>query len=162
MSQPRSRMADCLPDLMIDVAAGVKTVGEYIGSEKRINKRHDYAALVGLIFLRRDGSTGRPVAARSKNLSATGICVTTREPVEIGQRGAVQLIRSNGTTAVVGVRVQHCHCFGELAGCEMGLQFVPVPRGLSTADFLDEQQKLKYMDPILASQPPAPARKRSA
>ena len=88
------------------------------------------------------------ILLRAKDISRGGIRVVGRQQVVEGRMGAVQLVRSNGQVALIGIRVQHCERLDGSTGYEMGLQFAPLPAGLSPDDFLDDQN-MKLLDPLL-------------
>ena len=134
-------------DRLIDLAEKTKTVATPT-EERRTTKRLDYDALVALILLTPEGEKTAPILLRAKDISRGGIRVVGRQQVESGQSGAVQLVRSNGQVALIGIRVQHCERLDGSTGYELGLQFAPLPAGLSPDDFLDDQ-RLKLLDPLL-------------
>ncbi len=134
-------------DRLIDLAAATTTT-EAPAQERRTTKRLEYDALVAIILLTPEGEKAKPTLLRAKDISRGGIRVVGRHQVESGQSGAVQLVRSNGQVALIGIRVQHCERLDGSTGYELGLQFAPLPAGLSPDDFLDDQ-RLKLLDPLL-------------
>jgi hypothetical protein len=68
-----------------------------------------------------------------------------------GIEGAVQLVRSDGRTALIGVRSAYCRYIGGMMH-ETGLRFVPLPGRLRVDSFLDNRQRLK-VDPQLRRAP---------
>ncbi len=134
-------------DRLIDLAATTTTT-EAPTEERRTTMRLDYDALVAIILLTPEGEKAKPALLRAKDISRGGIRVVGRHQVESGQSGAVQLVRSNGQVALIGIRVQHCERLDGSTGYELGLQFAPLPAGLSPDDFLDDQ-RLKLLDPLL-------------
>ncbi len=134
-------------DRLIDLAEKTKTVATST-EERRTTKRLDYDALVAMILLTPEGEKSAPILLRAKDISRGGIRVVGRHHAESGRMGAVQLVRSNGQVALIGILVQHCQHLDGSTGYEMGLQFAPLPAGLSPDDFLDDQ-RMKLLDPLL-------------
>ncbi len=134
-------------DRLIDLAAATTTT-EAPSEERRTTKRLEYDALVAIILLTPEGEKADAILLRAKDISRGGIRVVGRHHAESGRMGAVQLVRSNGQVALIGILVQHCQHLDGSTGYEMGLQFAPLPAGLSPDDFLDDQ-RMKLLDPLL-------------
>ncbi|MHC4948985.1 MAG: PilZ domain-containing protein [Planctomycetota bacterium] len=139
--------ADSHADDLIDVAAGVKTVDD-LDTEKRRQERHPYEGLVAIVLLASDGERSRPVVVRAKDISVGGICVVSRQMLHPDSRGAIQMVRSDGTRALVGVQVRFCRYAGAMRH-ETGMEFTALPEGLTAEDFVDESGQMVVLDPLL-------------
>ena len=128
-------------DRLIDLAAGLKS-GEVASDERRSRQRVPYDATVALILLGPDGYRSEPILLRAKDISAGGVCVISRNMIHVGAAGAMQLVRSDGRAALVGVQVRHCRYVGKMQH-QTGLQFSDMPEGLSPKDFLDQDGRMK-------------------
>ncbi|MCZ6834139.1 MAG: PilZ domain-containing protein [Planctomycetota bacterium] len=131
---------------IIDKATGSSENAEK--KERRGQKRHPYELLVGLILVDEQGQCSDSIVLRAINLSPGGVCLSSRQALEPGQQGVVQLMRTNGTYALAGVEIRHCH-YIEDQNHIVGLQFKPFPKGLKRESFLDEQGHLRLFDPLL-------------
>ena len=138
-----------ITDQLIDCASGNASACE-IASDRRTQKRHPYSLLVGLILHDENRNLMPPLLLRAKDLSVGGIGVRSREPIEAGRKGVLQLVRSNGNLALAGVEVMHCRYYKDLEHI-VGLSFIPMPPGFRTEDFLDDQGRLALFDPLLRS-----------
>ena len=87
---------------------------------------------------------------RARDLSVGGISLSSREPLDVGTKGVLQLVRSNGNLALAGVEVMHCRYVKDLEHL-VGMSFIPMPPGFRTEDFLDDQGHLTLFDPLLQS-----------
>lgn len=137
-------------DRLIDIASGVAPATlEPVTDERRVASRHPYNALVAVVLTSADGTGSRPMLLRTRNISMGGLCVVSRHMLHPETTGAVQLVRSDGTMAVVGVRVTHCRYVGNMEH-ETGLRFIPLPSMASIERFFDErEQRLRLADPLL-------------
>lgn len=143
MSEPENQITDQL----IDIASGALPAPVEI-DERRAKDRQSYQSLIGLIFANDDGTLADPLVLRAKNISLGGLCLVSRELIAEGRQGVLQLVRSNGKLALAGVEVRYCKYVFDLEH-EVGLQFVPMPEGLKTEDFLDENGRVKLFDQLL-------------
>ena len=136
-----------LADYFIDAAEG-KRSGAVAGSDRRIKKRVPYNALVAIVLVGPTGQRGQPIVLRAKDLSLGGLCVLSRTMMYPGSRGAVQLVRSTGDVALVGVEVRHCRYSGDMQH-QVGLQFVPMAAELASDSFLAQTGRMALLDPSL-------------
>ena len=132
-------------DRLIDLAAGFKPGGR-ASDERRDRQRVPYDATVALILLGPGGFRSEPILLRAKDISAGGICVVSRNMIHVGAAGAMQLVRSDGRAALVGVQIRHCRYVGQMLH-QTGMQFTDMPEGLSPLDFLDRQGRMKILVP---------------
>lgn len=132
-------------DQLIDVLSGRS---RSVPRERRAHYRHPYSAVIAVVLVGADGTRSQPMALRAKNISLGGVGVIGRQMMHPGQKGAIQLVRSDGSTAVVGVQVKHCRYVGGMDH-ESGLQFMPMPQGIEPDDLLDGSNRLKLMHPSL-------------
>ncbi len=143
-----------ITDRMIDAAASGRTSEEF-PDEKRARKRHTYLNEIALVLITPTGEHSPPMVLKARDISAGGICVISRPMIYPGSIGAVQLVRSDGKTALVGVTVQYCRYEGSMEH-HTGLQFTPLSEKISASDFLDRNGSmpdLKTLQP--GAQPPA-------
>jgi len=132
-------------DRLIDIASG-GTSGPSGSDERRSRERVPYDATVALILLGPDGYRSEPMLLQAKDISAGGICVISRNMIHVGALGAMQLVRSDGRAALVGVQVRHCRYVGQMLH-HTGMQFTDMPDGLSPKDFLDREGRMKILIP---------------
>ncbi|UCD73950.1 MAG: PilZ domain-containing protein [Phycisphaerales bacterium] len=132
-------------DRLIDIAAGVKASKSAV-EERRSRDRVPYDATVALILLGPDGYRSDPMLLRAKDISVGGISVISRNMIHVGAAGAIQLVKSDGRAALVGVEVRHCRYTGRMTH-ETGMRFTPIPEGLAPCDFLDRQGRMKILIP---------------
>jgi hypothetical protein len=124
-----------ITDRLIDTAAGLRPQDK-VGDERRGKKRHAYDARIVLILITPAGERSRPMLLQARDISMGGMCVVSRQMIHPGLNGALQLVRSDGRTAVVGVSVRYCRYAGRMEHYT-GLQFGPLPAGLAAGDFPD-------------------------
>lgn len=144
-----SETSQAITDQLIDCASGITSACD-IASDRRNQKRHPYSLLVGLILHDENRNLMPPLLLRANDLSVGGIGVCSREPIEVGRKGVLQLVRSNGNLALAGVEVMHSRYCKDLEHI-VGLSFIPMPPGFRTEDFLDDQGRLALFDPLLRS-----------
>jgi hypothetical protein len=143
---PVSEKQPNLADQFIDIAAGFAEPTAI--DERRARKRVDYDALVALVLIGPTGGRGQPQVVRAKDLSLTGIGVVSRHMMYPGSQGALQIVRSDGRAALVGVQVRHSRYIGNMEHYT-GLKFVPLPTDISPMDFLDRHGRMALLDPAL-------------
>lgn len=105
--------------------------------ERRGAKRHAYDGRVAIVLLSETGSPAPPALLRGRNISAGGLCVISRQMIHPGTVGAVQMVRSDGSSALVGVTVRYCVYVGNMRHFT-GLEFMPLPSAITPADFVDQ------------------------
>lgn len=103
-------------------------------TENRNNDRHPYNGFVVLILLDQTGNASSPLLLRAEDISTGGIGIVSRHMFHIGSIGAVQMLRSDGKTALIGVKVKHCRYTGDMRH-HSGLEFIPVPARIKEAHF---------------------------
>lgn len=133
-------------DQLIDIASGA--VNAASADERRARRRLNYEALVALVLIGPTGSRGQPQVVKAKDLSITGIGVVSRHMMYPGSQGALQIVRSDGRAALVGVQVRHSRYIGNMEHYT-GLKFIPLPSGISTRDFIDRHGRMVLLDPAL-------------
>jgi len=135
-------------DHLIDAATGAAPAPE-LADDRRSKKRHRYEALAALVLLSPRGERSPTMVVKTRDISVGGICVVTRQMIHPGSDGALQLVRSDGRAGLVGVKVRYCRYAGRMEH-HSGLEFVSLPEGLSTEDFLDKTGQMPLLDPRLA------------
>jgi hypothetical protein len=135
-----------LADHFIDVASGLAATTSI--DERRARKRVQYEALVALVLISPTGGRGQPQVVRARDLSLTGIGVVSRHMLYPGSQGALQIVRSDGRSALVGVQVRHSRYIGNMEHYT-GLKFIALPADISTSDFLDRHGRMVLLDPAL-------------
>lgn len=147
MASPNNTNSSTDADLMIDIAAGV--ADEAVATrEWRSEKRHNYTELVGTAQFDERGDMKEPCGLQAKNISVGGICLLGRNVFTAGTNVVMQLVRSNGSSAIVGGRVQHCRYIGEMQH-ETGIVFAPLPPNVKPAEFLEETGRMRLLHPKL-------------
>jgi len=141
-----------ITDRLIDTAAGLRP-DEQVTDERRVKKRHAYDSRVVLILITPAGERSKPMVLQARDISMGGMCVVSRQMIHPGLDGALQLVRSDGKTAVVGAKVRYCRYAGKMEHYT-GLQFGPLPAGLSAEDFLDSNGAPTLLDPRQAKMAP--------
>jgi hypothetical protein len=145
-SAPRgSTVTDRLIDsaLRADSVMAVTAAGE-----RRRVKRVPYPAWVALLLVSPQGDRGRPMILRSRDISLHGIRVISRNMIYPGSQGVMQLMRSDGRLALVGVAVKSSRYSGNMEH-QTGLQFSPLPRGWVTEEFVDRRGQMLLLHPKL-------------
>lgn len=145
-----STASDDRADLMIDIAAGV-AAPEDVQRERRSDKRHCYTALVGVAPVDETGTMHDASVAQGRNISVGGICVGGRTVYAPGTQLVLQLVRSDGSTAIVGGRVQHCRYIGEMQH-ETGIEFTPLSRRFDHNKLIAADGQLRLLHPKLGAQ----------
>jgi hypothetical protein len=135
-----------ITDQVIDVVAQAKGVPH--GGDRRAGERYPYTASVGIVLIAATGERYPPMVVQARNLSAFGISVVSRLMIHPGSGGAVQLVKSDGTAALVGVAVRYCHYLGHRQHAT-GLEFTRLPPGLKAEEFLDARGRMPLFDPDL-------------
>src|SRR5262249_21708696 len=116
--------------------------------DRRSRRRYRYDAYVALLLVAPTGDRGRPQVLRARDISFTGISVRSRHMIYPGSAGALQLLRSDGTVALVGVTVTGSRYLGNMEHLT-GMVFTGLPSGVSVDEFLDRHGRLILMDPLL-------------
>lgn len=136
-----------LTDRLIDIAAGIEPL-ETALKDRRAKQRTPYDAYVAFLLVAPTGDRGRPLVLRAKDISFTGISVIGRHMIYPGSEGAMQLVRSDGRMALVGVSVRASRYIGHMQH-HTGMAFVPLPPGVTAHEFLDRDGRMILMDPRL-------------
>ena len=136
-----------LSDQFIDIAAGVRKLDHALTDRRNI-RRVPYRDYVALLLISPTGDRGRPIVLRARNISVYGISVVSRHMIYPGSVGAMQLLRSDGQLALVGVRVKVSRYIGNMEH-HTGMAFMPLPHGVTAEEFLDRNGRLVLMDPQL-------------
>ncbi len=134
-------------DRLIDVADGTATA-QTLASDRRSKKRHPYTAIVALVLIEPGSTSGRPMVLQARDLSLNGICVMSKTMMYPGSHGAMQLVRSSGQMAIVGVRVQHCRYVSDMQH-EVGFKFIPLAEEIDARAFLDRRGRMVLLDPTI-------------
>lgn len=136
-------------DLMIDIAAGV--ADEAVATrERRSEKRYPYTELVGTAQIDERGRILESCGLQAKNISVGGICLLGRNVFTAGTSIVMQLVRSDGSSAIVGGCVQHCRYIGEMQH-ETGVVFAPLPPNVKPTEFIEETGRMRTLHPKLRS-----------
>jgi hypothetical protein len=133
-------------DRVIDIASGAANTTS--ADERRARRRLDYEALVALVLIGPTGARGQPLVVKARDLSITGMGVVSRHMMYPGSQGALQIVRTDGRSALVGVQVRHSRYIGNMEHYT-GLKFIPLPAGISTRDFIDRHGRMVLLDPAL-------------
>jgi len=148
-------MPEHAADHFIDLAADGDAVAEP-GVERRTQNRVTYDALVAVMPVESDGSGAEPFVARANDISLGGLSIVSGRFLPDDKTVVVQLVRSNGSTALVGAKVRHCHTVRPVEH-HIGLAFTQLPGDLDVQRFLDENGCLRMFDPLLReNQSPEP------
>lgn len=129
-----------ITDRLIDIASGHERSCS-LADDRRLKKRFPYEAFVSMVIADAKGQVGKPMIVRARDISMSGICVTARQMMFPGAEGAMQLVRSNGELALVGIKVQHCRYAGEMRH-HTGIKFRPLPPSISARHFLDNRGRM--------------------
>ena len=134
-------------DRLIDVAAGVEQTSAS-EPERRMQSRVEYDALVAMMIVDECGVCSEPFVVRANDISLGGLSVVSGRYLPAEAQTVVQLVRSDGTSALVGASVRHCRTMRP-AEHHIGLAFGSMPDTVNTEDFLDEHGQLRLLDPLL-------------
>jgi hypothetical protein len=135
-------------DRIIDHAAALQPGAACPTKDQRRKRRTPYRALVGVVLRRSDGTRTEPMVLRARDISSGGVSVMSSHAIPSGGVGVMQIVRSDGRFALVGVVARHCQYAGHMEH-RTGFEFVPMPEGFSRAEFLDEQGRMILLDPLL-------------
>jgi hypothetical protein len=135
-------VAKTAADRMIDAAANP---GESNTVERRGRKRVPYYGTVALVLVAPTGARSAPMVLQARDISHSGIGVVSRQMIYPGSRGAMQLVRSDGSIALVGVIVTSCRYVGSMRH-HTGLMFAPLPPGIGPHEFLDRSGRMRLLD----------------
>jgi hypothetical protein len=102
--------------------------------ENRNNDRLPYSGHVALILLDQSGTPIPPMLLQAADISRSGIGVTSRHMFHVGSVGAMQMLRSDGKSAIVGVKVRHCRYTGNMQH-HSGFEFMAVPHQIKDSHF---------------------------
>ena len=117
-------------DEAIDGAVRVAENRGYEGEERRSNQRFPYTGDFTLTLMTDEPGVIQHVVVQARNISTTGLGVVSRQMIHPGREGVTDLIRSDGKTVQVGVRVVRCHYCGDMVH-STGLEFIAVPKVLA-------------------------------
>ena len=146
-----------ITDRVIDSLSGVESEAKkMLRGDRRAKSRHPYCASVGLMLISPTGYRFAPIVLQARDLSIFGISVISQQMIHPGSDGAVQLVRSDGTIAIVGGVVRHCRYLGGMLHAT-GIEFGPLPYGLETSEFLDADGRLELFGPELSENCPGSA-----
>jgi hypothetical protein len=121
--------------------------------ERRDRKRVPFTARIPMVLVTRDGQKLGPLFVRGRDLSVCGMSVTSRNMIHAGQRGVIQLRRSGGQVALIGIEVMHCRYIGAMQH-QTGLRFThDLPMELSPLEFLRRNGSMVLLDRNLPEQP---------
>jgi hypothetical protein len=110
--------------------------------ERRHHERFPFSAAALLILLKPDGGRFQPRRVLTRDISAGGVSVVSRGMIHEGAKGGLILRRSDGESVLVGVLVKHCRYAGIMQH-HTGMEFIPLPDGLSQDHFVDHDGWLK-------------------
>ncbi len=127
-------------DRIIDVARGVIPSGPG-DRENRESTRMSYQREVAFVQITSSGEKTSPAILRGDNISAGGICLLSQREFDVGSRGAVLLLKSDGEAVVIGAQLVHCNTFGPQE-FECGFEFEPQITAITLEDFQDAAGKL--------------------
>ena len=130
-------------DHLIDVVQG-KAEPPTDDKEHRGNRRHEWAGPIAFVQTTQTGGKSIPTVLQCRDISSTGIGVTSRYMLHVGFEGAVLMERASGERVILGVTVAFCNYVGD-AGHHCGLRFVATPEEFSLDDFLDEQGNMPVL-----------------
>jgi len=122
-------------------------------TESRDAERHPYHGHIALILLDQSGNAAPPVLLQTEDISTGGIGVISRHMFHTDSTGAVQMIRSDGKTVIIGVKVKHCRYAGDLRH-RSGFEFVPIPMKIKESHFLADDGKTPLIYAMLANGKP--------
>ena len=128
-------MPDNHIDRIIDIARGAAPAGPS-ERENREACRIPYTGTVAMIIIRPTGTTTEPTLVTCENISTGGIGVLSAQELPVGSRGGVLLMKSDGESVVIGVRVVHVNDRGP-HGFECGIEFETEPSVVTLLDFQD-------------------------
>jgi len=132
-----------IADDLIDFAEPALALGE-----RRNTRRVRYQAWVALLLVSPEGDRGRPMIFRARDISLRGIRVIGRHMIYPGSQGVLQLMRSDGRLALMGVTVQSSRYAGNMEH-QTGLRFGPLPRGWTAREFVDRRGQMNLLHPRL-------------
>ncbi len=135
-------------DQIIDAAARIAP-GFCPVEDRRHSRRLPYNAPVAIQFIESDGTRRPAFSGRGRDLSTSGIKIDCKQNVAPGTRGVIQLARSNGQIALIGITVMHCRADAASSAHTLGLRFAPLPEGVAVADYCDKHGRLMLLDPAL-------------
>jgi hypothetical protein len=134
---------------LIAIAAGEEHADAVL-SDRRAKGRVPYQGWVVLLLLGPAGERYPPRTLRAHDISSGGICVVSPQMMHVNSEGAIQMVRSDGSMAMAGVRVCHCRYIGKMKH-HVGLAFIPMPEDFENESFLDEDGRMKLLDLRLES-----------
>ena len=145
MSKPHNDQHDTATpndpiDHLINIAKGTVDDPEF-DREHRTYKRRPYEHTVWFVECGSGEHAEAPIPLRCRNISAGGLNVFSRTMLTAGGDGAVLLPRSDGEPALVGARVVYCN-FVDQQRCEVGMEFIEVPEGITLDSFCDAHGQL--------------------
>lgn len=94
------------------------------------------------------GNAKEAVAVKCIDVSKHGIGIISRSALRHGIRGIVQLIKEDGTAALLGIEVVRCEYKGD-SRHESGLRFCDPPPSMNVDNFRNADGKIKLLHPLL-------------
>lgn len=143
MAASPNRKSSTDADLMIDIAAGIVDAATVAG-DRRTDERYPYTADVGVAPVDAAGRIHDPITLSGRNISLGGVCLTGRNAFTSGTYIVMQLVRSSGSTAIVGARAQHCRYVGNMQH-ETGFLFTPLPAGVEPEDLMNRDGSIRSL-----------------
>ncbi len=110
----------------IDVAASIGAGKGAIPDNRRNHNRHPYNKLAPVVWLGPHTRSDRVAQIRVSDISVGGVRVVDRQMLYPGSVGVLQLTRTNGDLALVGLRVVHTSYIGHMRYTS-GCVFMPIP-----------------------------------
>lgn len=110
--------------------------------------RVPYTGHVVLVLITAEGDRTQPIVADAREISVDEISIVSRQMLHPGAAGAMQMMRSDGRLALVGVEVRGSTYIGNMQHIT-ACRFVPLPATMPVDEFLDEDGRLKLLDPCL-------------
>jgi hypothetical protein len=108
--------------------------------ERRSQQRHPFDGRIVMLLLSETGTPLPPIVVHGKNISSGGMCVVSRQMIHPESLGAIQLARTDGRVALIGIQVRYSVYVGNMRH-NTGIEFVPLPPTIEANDFLDPDGK---------------------
>jgi hypothetical protein len=116
--------------------------------ERRATPRMPYDGLVGFCVIGPSRQHRIPTVFRAVDISFSGISIIGRQFLCPGTTGVMQIVRPDGTAALVCVYIATCQSMDNLDYL-IGMEFGPLPAEIRIDDLLDAQGRMLLMDPLL-------------
>ncbi|TVQ61237.1 MAG: hypothetical protein EA379_06700 [Phycisphaerales bacterium] len=138
-----AKLDEAPPDIADQLERAHRRVG--IGDacaidNRRSHPRYRFRSPVPVVWFTRD-SLLRVVSLQTSLIAVNGVRLIGRAPLMVGVRGAMQLRKSDGSQALIGVEVQHCTYVGRMHSV-YGCRFITLPEALVRAWFTDRSGRL--------------------